>query len=277
MTIGKVSVPKTVVTTPKPELKSPLIQNPVVTTTVPQGWTAKGGGTTRPVSTPPATTTAQAAGGKKIDNGFNIALSGGDPVATGSFLNQTKQGLITADLGLRAGMSIVSGGRLPPDFVKNALLRSLDRIPPIEGQPTAKAVYTSHAKCAPKTAYDQFVKNPGELFGAAGLKLRPPVTELKDGARTFIEDKGPPPVWAPVEFKLDPKNNKVTVTTLDGHPLRGTNEFHFKSDGKGGTNFVQTSHFQGSSPLVELGKKTGAIDRQHGIWEAIHQNIASLK
>jgi hypothetical protein len=215
--------------------------------------------------------------GPRVDNGFKIELQGGDPVATGSALNQAKQSVRTTQLGAYAGASVSTAGKMPPDFVASSTLSSLDAMPPIAGEPTAKAVYTCNASCPPKKAYEAFTKRANEMFAAAGLKLRPELKELKDGARAFIEDAGPPPVWAPVTFKLDPEKNKVTITTLDGHPLRGTNEFEFRPGEKGGTRLVQTSHFQGSSPLVEVGKASGAIDRQHGIWDAVHQFIANVK
>ena len=43
-----------------------------------------------------------------------------------------------------------------------------------------------------------------------------------------------PPVWAPVEVKVDPEARQLSFNTLEGHPLRGTNVFRF-SDSEEGT------------------------------------------
>ena len=128
---------------------------------------------------------------------------------------------------------------------------------------------------APGKVFQHFVDNPGAVFGAAGLTIRHGTEKLTDGARVQLQDKGPPPVWLPIEVKLDPKNNKISITTLDGHAFRGTNNFSFEADGKGGTKITQESRFQGSSPLIEVGKQLGAIDKQHAAWKAVHQHFFS--
>jgi hypothetical protein len=78
-------------------------------------------------------------------------------------------------------------------------------------------------------------------------------------------------VWAPIEIHVDPDTKTVRITTLDGHPIRGTNEFRFGSDGRGGTVLRQYSAFQASSAFTNaIGQASGAMERQQEIWKAVH-------
>jgi hypothetical protein len=64
------------------------------------------------------------------------------------------------------------------------------------------------------------------------------------------------------------------ITTLDGHPLRGTNRFVFEGDGEGGTRVRQYSAFQGSSPATTVGRVLmNPIERQHDIWRSVHAHL----
>lgn len=132
------------------------------------------------------------------------------------------------------------------------------------------------------------MKNPNAWFGASGITLHPPTAELKDGARVFLDEPGvTPPVFAPIEVNIDAASRTVRITTLDGHPLRGVNQFSFDENANGDCELRQSSAFQLSSFAAEQGSVAmskaeelgvpGAMDpikRQHQIWEQAHANIA---
>jgi hypothetical protein len=157
-------------------------------------------------------------------------------------------------------------------------LRMLEPSPPIVGAPTSLTDYTSTIPgVSAQAAYTTFVNNPGALFGAAGITIRPTSGALQDGAKLFLEEKGIPPVWAPISVRLDPEHRTVHITTLDGHPLRGTNRFVFQDDGTGGTRIRQYSAFQGSSPATSVGLAVmEPIERQHQIWKGVHGKLHDM-
>ncbi|MDQ3266567.1 MAG: proprotein convertase P-domain-containing protein [Myxococcota bacterium] len=214
---------------------------------------------------------------KPTHNDFQLKLAGPNPPkAAGGFFEQLKQASKSAGLASDAKKSIETNGREPSNFAVESKLRSLNVM-----TPTSDASSISHADyfsrlqgVPPEKAYDFMVKNPQALFGGSQLKMRPPAFELKDGARLMLEDAGPPAkMWFPVEVRLDPIAKQIRITTLDGHPLRGTNVFKFNSDGAGGTRFEQLTRFQLSSKAVELGMSDAALDRQHGCWRQFHQTM----
>jgi hypothetical protein len=212
-------------------------------------------------------------GGKRRSNDYRMEVTHGPPIAAGDRFDQARQAALTGAFSGMAVGSIMTTGRLPPDFVaRNALMR-LSPTPPNASQKVTKTGYTSRIPSSAEKAYESFVSDPVGAFGSAGLKLRPAPDRLTSGARFFIEDRGPPPAWAPCQANVDAVNRTVMIATLDGHPIRGTNHFQCTDDGKGGCVLTQHSEFQGSSPLVEIGKKMGAIDRQHQIWENLHRHV----
>ncbi|MGA9520122.1 MAG: hypothetical protein WBV82_01580 [Myxococcaceae bacterium] len=211
---------------------------------------------------------------KKVAHSFKMDSKNVPPKAAGSAKEQAKQLALTIVQTEMAAASIVSGGKAPLDSVLKAALKILGTTPPIKGAHTSTTDYTSNLPGSPAKAFDYFVNNPKAVFGAAGLKIRPDTKKLTDGARLFLEDKGPPPVFAPIQVKLDKKKREIRITTLDGHPLRGTNVFSFTAGKNGTTKLVQKSQFQGSSPLVKVGVTlTGAIERQHEIWKKVHGHL----
>ena len=167
------------------------------------------------------------------------------------------------------------GGGTFVDAYARQHLRFLNASPPIQGAPTSLTDYTSSIPgVSPEKVYAYFVRNPGAVFESAGIQVRPATGALTDGAKLFLEEKGPPPVWAPITVSLEPGKNTLHITTLDGHPLRGTNRFVFQDDGQGGTRLRQYSAFQGSSPATEVGMKLmDPIERQHGIWRSVHAHL----
>ena len=209
------------------------------------------------------------------DNGFGYTATNIDPIPVGGTAwQQTVQGAMMVGLADDAVQHSVSGGRLPPDFLLRAILKNHEPTPPIATDPIATTDYTSTIPgVCPREAYATFVNDPTGVFGAAGLDIRPPVNRLTNGAKLFLHDGGPPPVFAPIQVELDPANNTVRITTLDGHPLRGTNNFQFTSDGNGGTRILQESTFQLSSMAGKIGELLGAVNRQHEIWQSVHQQI----
>jgi hypothetical protein len=138
-----------------------------------------------------------------------------------------------------------------------------------------------------QAAFEYFKKHPTEWFGASGITIHPPISELKDGARVALaEPTATPPVMAPIEIHIDEAARTVSITTLDGHPLRGVNQFTFE-DTAGGCEMRQSSAFELSSFAAERGsaamkeaQKRGMpgvkdpIERQHEIWQAAHAKVA---
>ncbi len=209
-------------------------------------------------------------------NAFAFTLGGTfPPQVAGSLQEQVRQGLLTATQAEAATASLLLGGGAMVDAYARGHLQALLPSPPLPGQPTSLTDYTSSIPGAkPEAVFEYFVQNPAAIFGAAGIVVRPAVSQLADGASLFLEERGPPPVWAPITVHLDPTTRSVHITTLDGHPLRGTNRFVFEEDGQGGTSVRQFSAFQGSSPATVVGLKLlDPIERQHDIWRQVHGHL----
>ncbi|NRD52526.1 hypothetical protein D7Y15_33795 [Corallococcus sp. AB030] len=212
-------------------------------------------------------------------NGFDFGVGGAfPPKPTGSIQEQLKQGARLLEQTQAAAFSVTLDKGASMDAYARKQLGRLDPSPPIAGAPTALTDYTStiHGVSA-RDAFEAFVSNPELLFGAAGISLRPAASALTDGARLFLEEQGPPPVWAPIAVKLNETERVVHITTLDGHPLRGTNQFVFDDDGSGGTRIRQYSAFQGSSPATSVGMALmDPIERQHDIWRSVHGQLHEM-
>ncbi|MFP2925138.1 hypothetical protein ACLESO_07960 [Pyxidicoccus sp. 3LG] len=209
-------------------------------------------------------------------NGFDFAIGGAfPPKPTGNLAEQSKQMGLTAAQSNAAAASLVMGDSAVVDAYARGHLKLLNASPPIQGAPTSLTDYTSTIPgVSPKAAFDYVVRNPGAVFEAAGIQLRPAAAKLEEGARLFLEEKGMPPVWAPITVHLEPASNTLHITTLDGHPLRGTNRFVFEDDGSGGTRIRQYSAFQGSSPATAVGMALmDPIERQHAIWRSVHGHL----
>lgn len=209
-------------------------------------------------------------------NGFDFAVGGMfPPRPMGSLREQAKQAGLTAAQSNAAAYSLLLGDSAAVDAYARGHLRLLQPSPPILGAPTSLTDYTSTIPgVAPGAAWAYFVRHPGPVFESAGIRLRPAARTLEDGARLFLEEAGPPPVWAPITIHLEPLARMVHLTTLDGHPLRGTNRFVFEDDGRGGTRLRQYSAFQGSSPATTVGLKLlDPIERQHDIWRSVHGHL----
>ncbi len=209
-------------------------------------------------------------------NGFDLAVGGAfPPKPMGNLREQAKQAALTAGQSQAAAASLLLGHSAAVDDFARGHLLLLQPSPPIQGAPTSLTDYTSRIPgVAPEAAWAYFVKNPGPVFESAGIQLRPAARALRDGSRLFLEEKGPPPVWAPITVRLEPEARTVHITTLDGHPLRGTNRFVFEDDGEGGTRLRQYSAFQGSSPATTVGLKLmDPIERQHDIWRSVHAHL----
>ncbi|RKH42439.1 hypothetical protein [Corallococcus sicarius] len=213
------------------------------------------------------------------DNGFDFGVGGAfPPRPAGSLREQVKQGALLMAQTEAAAVSVTLDGGAMMDAYAREHLRHLEPSPPIDGAPTSLTDYTSTIPgVSAKEAYASFVSHPETLFGAAGIFLRPAASALTDGARLFLEEQGPPPVWAPITVKLDEEQRTVHITTLDGHPLRGTNRFVFDDDGTGGTRIRQYSAFQGSSPATSVGLALmDPIERQHDIWRSVHGQLHDM-
>ncbi len=211
---------------------------------------------------------------KKVAQNATTKKTNVPPKPAGSAAEQFRQADSTVAMSKNAGLSIASGGKLPSNDFLKAQLRSLGTTPPLKGAYTSRIDYTSNLQSSPAKAYAYFVNNFEAAFKAGGLKLRPAPKKLTDGARMFMQQAGAPPLFLPVVVKLDPKKREVRITTLDGHPLRGTNVFSFTAGNNGTTKLVQKTTFQGSSPLTVFGAKfAGALERQHAVWKDIHAHL----
>jgi hypothetical protein len=194
--------------------------------------------------------------------------------------DQLRQTFNTGDLSADAAIADVRGEPYASSKARE-VLPGLKPMPPVPGKETSTAEYQSHSKGVSRdAAFQNFTHHFADVVGAAGIRVYPHADEIHDGDRLMLHDPatlGPPPrpaVWAPIEAHVDAKTHTVTLTTLDGHPLRGTNEFKFMSDGQDGSVVRQYSRFQGSSALTNtLGQALGALDRQHEIWKAVHTHL----
>lgn len=217
-------------------------------------------------------------------NDFNLGIEGPDPTlaAGGTHDQQEAQRDTLVALSVEALQSYVTGhtpgtDRTPPDSDVATILDKLDTNPPIgdDGEEVTHAVYQSSIPNATaQQGYDHFVNNAGEVFAAGGMEIRPPTQSLQDGGRYMLEIGTPVPTWLPVEIRLDPANNAITIHTLDGHVLRGEQTFTFTDDGNGGTVLTQDARFQASSVLPEeLQQITPISTGQHVTWENAHREI----
>lgn len=220
------------------------------------------------------------------DTGFSIDNETACPVAVGSAPQQAKQAAAMTEWTVIAARE---AARLPTDVETHMMLAAVSPTPPDLKGPTEYVNYTSTLKgVSAQDAFDYFVKNPAEWFGASGITLHPPVKELTDGARVALAEPGvTPPVFAPIEIHVDRAARTVDITTLDGHPLRGVNRFTFEQNANGDSELHQSSAFQLSSFAAEQGSAVmskaaragvpglkDAIERQHEIWQRAHANVA---
>lgn len=213
------------------------------------------------------------------DTGYELSNPQAAPTAQGSALEQVEQ---AAYLTQWTQLAVDSHAGVKNDGLAEGSLKHLDATPPDTRRPTEYVDYTSTLKgVSAREAFEYFKHNPESWFGAAGITLHPPTSELKDGARLFLQEPGiTPPVWAPIEVHLDERAKTVRITTLDGHPLRGVNQFSFDEDANGDCQLRQSSAFQMSSLASwagAVGMRNVAqdpIERQHDIWKAAHANIA---
>lgn len=213
------------------------------------------------------------------DTGYDVSNPSASPSAQGSVMEQLEQ---AAYLTQWTQHAVDSHAGMKNDRLAQASLAGLDATPPDTTKPTEYVDYTSTLKgVSAQDAFEYFKKNPGAWFGASGVTLHPPPSELKDGARLFLQEPGiTPPVWAPIEVSIDERAKTVRITTLDGHPLRGVNQFSFDDNANGDCELRQSSAFQMSSLASWGGAQLmrnvaqDPIERQHDIWKAAHANIA---
>ena len=221
-----------------------------------------------------------------VDTGYTLDNPSAAPTAQGTAKEQVSQAAV---MTLWTGMAARQASGVNQDQVAAEVLKHVSATPP---DTTAKTEYTNYTSTlpgvSPQAAFDYFVKNPGAWFGASGITMHPPTAELRDGARVFLAEPGvTPPVFAPIEVNIDAATRTVRITTLDGHPLRGVNQFSFDENVKGDCELRQSSAFQLSSFAAEQGSIAMAkaqdlgipgakdpIKRQHQIWEDAHANIA---
>lgn len=217
-------------------------------------------------------------------NQFQLGIEGPDPdlALGGSEEQQNEQLAWTATMGLMAIESYATGHtpvteHSPSDLEVAGLLQLLDPNPPVgtDGEEITHAVYQSEIPNATaQQAYEHFINDPGEVFAAGGMEIRPPAGQLTDGGRYMLEIGTPVPTWLPIEITLDPANNAFTIHTLDGHVLRGEQTFTFTDDGQGGAILTQDARFQASSDLpAELQSFLSIAQGQHDAWEHAHREI----
>jgi NADH dehydrogenase FAD-containing subunit len=202
---------------------------------------------------------------QEVPNDFSATTTGALAPA-GSLVARAKQGALTATLAAAATAPHLSG------LVPRTLLRGLSPMPPIAGEPEQVHRYRSHIPSAePEAVFSRFVAELPKLFAAAGLTVH----AGKDG-RMMLEDPAPPPLWMPIEAKIDRAARTITITTLDGHPLRGTNAFSFESDGAAGTVVSQETRCQASSELSGIGARLFGSERQAAAWREFHAYLYRL-
>ncbi len=215
------------------------------------------------------------------ENHFEIPTPRADPEPAGSLPEQAYQAAATALHTFTAAANHFGG--LVPDAALRFQLGALDRNPPVTSAQLERAAYDSVIPgVPPQQVYEFFLSHPTELLGALEIQAVPATPSLSNGTRLYFQEPGlAPPVMAPVEVELIPDERRIRLHTLDGHPLRGVNEFTFESDGEGGTRVRQRSEFQESSLPVSLGGEVMAehlgndpVERQHQIWRGVHAFLA---
>lgn len=210
-------------------------------------------------------------------NGFSVQVSGRNPpVAGGNWFEQLLQGWKTANIFDDAARSVSSGGRTPADSEVCDYLAGAS-LTPLKGDKGSQTIATYRSvvpAASPQQLFMLFTGNPEEVFKGTGMKLRPEAPRLRDGMKLMFQDQGPPAVWLPVQVRLSSDNRQISFHTLDGHPLRGSNTFNFKSAGPGKVMIEQVSHFQASSSLSSIGMSmTNALDYQHDFWKRVHDGF----
>ena len=221
-----------------------------------------------------------------VETGYTLDNPNAAPTAQGTAREQLGQ---AGAMTMWTAMAAQQAAGNSQDGVATLALSRLSATPP---DTRAKTEYTNYTSTLPgvsaQAAFDYFVKNPDAWFGASGITLHPPTAALKDGARVFLAEPGiTPPVFAPIEVNIDAASRTVRITTLDGHPLRGVNQFTFDEKANGDCELRQSSAFQLSSFAAEQGSAVMAkaqelglpgpmdpIKRQHQIWEEAHAHIA---
>ena len=213
-------------------------------------------------------------------NQFELSIQGPDPdfAVGGTHEQQEFQRDVSARLAIDAAASYAGRG-LPPsmrmsDETVSAKLDALNPNPPLgeDGKEVTHAVYRSRITGAdPQQVFDHWVHDPNEVFNAGGMEIRPATKSLQNGGRYMLEI-GKPPAWLPVQVHTDPEARSITIDTLDGHVLRGSQTFTFKDDGQGGTEIVQDARFQAGSELVGGAQQFLSISSgQHEAWQAAHR------
>lgn len=217
-------------------------------------------------------------------NNFKIGIKGPDPqLAVGGTHDQQEQqrhellSLAVRGMGSYATGHIPGLPRIPSDSQVEAKLANLQPNPPLgqAGDKVTQAIYQSHIPNATaEQAYRHFVEQPDKVFGAGNMEIRPPLDRLKDGARSMLETGGPPPTWLPIQVGLNDKNHSISIQTLDGHVLRGSQTFTFTDDGKGGAVLTQDAKFQASTKLVGDMQQLASVSQgQHSAWQMAHREI----
>lgn len=200
----------------------------------------------------------------EVDNDFT-AKTVGSLSPAGSILGRAKQAALISTLAAAA-----AGPRLG-DVVPRTLLRGLSEMPPIDAQSVERHSYRSRVTAAPAAVFAAAAKRLPELFAASGLTVHKGAND-----RLMLEDPGPPPLWMPIQARIDHARRTIDIVTLDGHPLRGTNAFRFADDGKGGTIVEQETVCQASSELSGIGARLFGSDRQAAAWREFHAYLYRL-
>lgn len=233
---------------------------------------------------PPSNEVCSFASQASYETGYALTNAHADPRPTGTLSEMAKQEAVMGALAIAATVDHVADLN---DVARKMLPRLSTTPPDLARHPEVVEYSSTLHHVSPQDAYAWFKQHPTEWFGASGITLHPPVKELTDGARVMLEEPGvTPPVWAPIEVHLDDANHTIEITTLDGHPLRGFNQFTFEANGAGEAVMHQTSTFQLSSTsawagsgLLAAGQKAGLpvtdpIERQHEIWSLAHASVA---
>jgi hypothetical protein len=165
-------------------------------------------------------------------------------------------------------------GKGPSDASLRKMLGRLRTTHTLPRSPISRSEYRSVIPgVSPERVKTYFLQNPNDLLRGEGINVRPATGSFQHGTKAILEDGKIGGLWAPIEVLL-PNKNTIVLGTLDGHPFRGTNTFEFLPDGKGGTVVKQTSLYQASSELTELGfDLQDAEKRQRQLWSHLHQRL----
>lgn len=118
-----------------------------------------------------------------------------------------------------------------------------------------------------REAFSAFVEAPGAVLRSARIGVRGDLSTLRTGARAFLED--PLLGWTPVVLNVDAALLRITITFLEGHPLRGSVSLSFLELRPGKVAVLQRCSIEPSAP----GIRRRDLLREQQRWGRVHEAL----